>query len=193
MSSWEELARATRLFAKQQIPFAVMQCTSAYPCPPESWGLNLLSELRESFQCPVGFSDHSGSVAPSLAAVTLGANVIEFHLTFHRRMFGPDVASSLTIEQATDLVRAARQLETALASPVDKDQLARDAGRVRGLFTKSIVAADAIPAGTQLERNHLDFKKPGDGIPAERYPELLGRRTTKPLAKDQAIREEDLQ
>ena len=149
--------------------------------------------MRTAFACPVGLSDHSGTIAPSIAAVALGANVIEFHLTLHRRMFGPDVASSLTFEQATELVPMIRQLETALSKPVDKDQMARDSARLRGLFTKSIVAATPIPAGTILERTHLDFKKPGDGIPPQRYPDLLGRRTTKALAKDEAIREENLQ
>ncbi len=193
MSSWDELRIATQFFAERRIPLAVMQCTSAYPCPAESWGLNLLDEMRQAFACPVGLSDHSGTIAPSIAAVALGANLIEFHLTFHRRMFGPDVASSLTVEQATELVPMIRQLEMALSQPVDKDQMARDSARLRGLFTKSIVAAAPIPEGTILERGHLDFKKPGDGIPPQRYPEMLGRRTTKALAKDEAIREENLQ
>lgn len=192
LSPWAELEQAARFFAEREIPFAILQCTSAYPCPPESWGLNLLDEMRRAFRCPVGLSDHSGSLAPSLAAITLGANIIEFHLTLHRKMFGPDVASSLTVEQATDLVPMIRQLERALSSPVSKDRIADDSARIRQLFTKSIVAADAIPAGTILQRRHLDFKKPGDGIPTNRYLELLGRRTTRAFAKDDAIREEDL-
>jgi N-acetylneuraminate synthase len=193
MSSWEELRQAVGFFRERRIPTAVMQCTSAYPCPPETWGLNLIGEMRREFNCPVGFSDHSGSMAPSLAAVTLGANVIEFHLAFHRKMFGPDVPSSLTIEQATELVGLIRQLETALHSPVDKDQLARDATRVRSLFSKSVVAARSLPPGTVLERGHLDFKKPGDGIPADRYRELLGRRTTKAVDKDEPFSEANVQ
>lgn len=192
MSSWDELTAAAKFFGDRQIPFAMMQCTSAYPCPPETWGLNLLAEMRSTFRCPIGFSDHSGSLAPSLAAVALGANVIEFHLTFHLRMFGPDVPSSLTIEQAAELVRMIRQLEIALRSPVDKNKIAAESARIRQLFTKSIVAAQDLPQGTVLDRGHLDFKKPGDGIPASRYHELLGRRTTKSFEKDEPIREENL-
>ncbi len=193
LSSWDELQTAAKFFSDRRIPLAMMQCTSAYPCPPETWGLNLLGEMRSAFQCPVGLSDHSGSLAPSLAAVTLGANVIEFHLTFHRGMFGPDVASSLTVEQAKELVGMIRTLEKALASPVDKNKASQDAARIRILFTKSVVAAQSLPAGTILERKHLDFKKPGDGIPAHQYPELLGRRTKTALAQDEPIREETLQ
>ncbi len=193
LSSWDELQTAAKFFIERRIPLAMMQCTSAYPCPPETWGLNLLAEMRAAFQCPVGLSDHSGSLAPSLAAVALGANAIEFHLTFHRRMFGPDVASSLTVEQAIDLVGMIRSLEKALASPVDKNKTAQESSRIRSLFTKSVVAAQSLPAGTILERKHLDFKKPGDGIPAHRYSELLGRRTIAALAKDDPIRDEALQ
>lgn len=192
MSSWNELSSAVQFFRERRIDVATLQCTSAYPCPPESWGLNLISEMRDAFNCPVGFSDHSGSLAPSLAAVALGANVIEFHLTFHRRMFGPDVASSLTLDQAQELTRSIRELEKALASPVDKDRLAEAAASMRGLFTKSIVAACAIPVGTILQREHLDFKKPGDGMPPESYPALLGRETIRPLAKDERISDEHL-
>jgi N-acetylneuraminate synthase len=193
LSSWEELSTAAQFFAARDVGVAVLQCTSAYPCPPERWGLNLLTEMRTAFGCPVGLSDHSGSIAPSLAAVSLGANVIEFHLTFSKHMFGPDVAASLTIEQARQLVPMIRQLERALNSPVDKNELARDATAMRTLFLKSIVAAAPLPAGTVLERSHLDFKKPGDGIPAGRYRELIGRRTIAPLAKDQLITEDVLQ
>jgi N-acetylneuraminate synthase len=192
LSSWEELRAAVAFFQERKIPLAVMQCTSAYPCPPETWGLNLIGEFATEFGCPTGLSDHSGSLAPSLAAVGLGANLIEFHLTFHRRMFGPDVSASLTPEQAAELVRMVRQLDRALTMPVDKDRLARDSAGTRGLFTKSVVAARALAAGTVLRREDMEFKKPGDGIPSRKYAELIGRRTIRPLAPDEPIRDEDL-
>ncbi len=69
---------------------SVMQCTTAYPCPPEKVGLNMLDVLRREFRCPVGLSDHSGTIFPGLAAVTLGIEVLEIHVTFNRDMFGPD-------------------------------------------------------------------------------------------------------
>jgi N-acetylneuraminate synthase len=154
--------------------------------------LNLLSELQTRFDCPVGLSDHSGSLVPGIAAVALGAKLLEFHITFHRGMFGPDVSSSLTMEQTAELVRSIRHLEHALAEPVDKDAVSVRSAGLRGLFNKSIVAAKNIPAGTVLSREHLAFKKPGDGLPAKEYGRLLGRTTQKDLAMDELVREEHL-
>src|SRR5207253_2594547 len=75
----------------QHRPLAVLQCASAYPCPPELVGLNVMQHLRERYGCAVGLSDHSGTIFPAIAAATLGADVIEVHVTLSREMFGPDV------------------------------------------------------------------------------------------------------
>ena len=92
MSKRTEIADAVAMFRSLGVPFALMQCTSAYPTPLGRVGLNVIDELRREFDCPVGLSDHSGSVFPGLAALARGANLLEVHVTFHRRMFGPDVA-----------------------------------------------------------------------------------------------------
>ncbi|MBM4076520.1 MAG: N-acetylneuraminate synthase, partial [Planctomycetes bacterium] len=147
MSSLEELDEAVAILAAQQCPFGVFQCTTAYPCPPDTWGLNLIEELSTRYQCPVGLSDHSGGLAASLAAVTLGANMLEFHVTFHRGMFGPDVTSSLTIEQTTELVSSIRAIERAISNPVRKENWSSESTSNRTLFTKSVVAARDIPTG----------------------------------------------
>lgn len=187
MSTWAELDEATELFKRKDTPFAVLQCTSAYPCPPETWGLNLIQEIRARYACPTGLSDHSGTLAPGLSAVALGANILEFHITLGPQMFGPDVSSSLTIEQTSELISSVRQLEQALASPVDKDAAAAEKAELRRLFTKSIVAAVDLSPGTVIQREHLAFKKPGDGIPAAKYEKLLGCRTKVGIDHDQQI------
>jgi len=193
MSSWSELDTTVDFFRQMHVDFSVMQCTSSYPCPPNRWGLNILSELRTRYSCPIGFSDHSGTIVPSLSAVALGANIIEFHLAFHSKMFGPDVLASLTPEAATELIRGIRALDQAKQHPVDKDAVAEESISMRQLFTKSVVAAKTLEPGTILGREHLAFKKPGDGIPANQYPRLLGKRTKNQLPKDHAIADEDLE
>jgi N-acetylneuraminate synthase len=193
LSTWAELDRTTQFLTSQGAQFAILQCTSAYPCPPNSWGLNLIGEIRERYACPVGLSDHSGGLAACLAAATLGANILEFHLTLSPKMFGPDVASSLTVEQASDLVLSVRQLQEALSAPVDKDRAAGDRTDLRRMFTKSVVAAEDLDSGTVLTRKHLAFKKPGDGIPAWEYQKLIDQQTVRRVAKDQPLSHDDLQ
>ena len=190
MSSLAELdAAVERLDAR--VPYAVLQCTSAYPSPPEQIGLNLLAELRERYRCPVGLSDHSGTIFPALAAVTLGASIIEVHVTLSRAMFGPDVPASLTSDELRTLVSGVRFIETALAHPVDKDAYAAELGELRAVFGRSVVARVDLPAGTVLDEEHLAFKKPGTGVPPDRVKSILGRRLARDVTADTLLSEED--
>ena len=94
-----ELDKAIDFLHKSSTPVMLMQCTSKYPCPPEYYGLNLISEFKERFNIPIGFSDHSGNLSTNLAAISLGAKCIEMHVTWHKECFGPDVKSSITIDE----------------------------------------------------------------------------------------------
>jgi N,N'-diacetyllegionaminate synthase len=192
MSPWAELDEAVRLLRAAGSDLAVLQCTTAYPCPPERIGLNLLAEIRERYGCAVGLSDHSGTIYPGLAAATLGADVLEVHVTLSREMFGPDVPASLTTTELADLVRGVRFIEAMRAHPVEKDAAAGVAAPMRALFTRSIVAREALPAGTRLTREMLALKKPGTGLPPSELPRLLGATLVRAIAPDEPIREADV-
>lgn len=176
MSDWSEMDEAVDLIRANGNPLAILQCTSSYPCPPERIGLNLLAEIRQRYDLPVGLSDHSGNIFAGLAAVTLGAEVLEVHVALSKEMFGPDVPASVTTGELRQLVDGVRQIERMNASPVRKDALGADAVELRKLFTKSIVAGRDLPSGTVLKSEHLKLKKPGTGLAASRLPELIGRK-----------------
>ena len=192
MSPWDELDAAVKCVRGTGAPVAVMQCTTMYPTPPEKLGLNLLAELRKRYGCPVGLSDHSGTIFAGLAAVTLGADLLEVHVTFSRRCFGPDVPASITIEELAELVRGVRFVERALASPVDKEAMAANLDELRSTFGKSVVARCDLAAGTVLREEDLVLKKPGTGIPAVRLRSVVGRTLRRDVAADQLLQEEDL-
>lgn len=175
MSSWTELDAAVKICTSAGAPVTVLQCNTAYPCPPEKIGLNVLGELRERYGAPVGLSDHSGTIYPGLAAVTLGATMLEVHVTFSPKAFGPDVPASLTDAQLADLVAGVRFIERSLANPVDKDAEASAMAPMRDLFTKSVVMASPRSVGHVLARDDFRLKKPGTGVPAARVDELVGR------------------
>ncbi|HEX3129947.1 MAG TPA: N-acetylneuraminate synthase family protein [Thermoanaerobaculia bacterium] len=193
MSPLAEIDEAVLRVRERNVPLAVLQCTTAYPCPPEKTGLNLLAAFRERWGCAVGLSDHSGTIYPGLAAVTLGAEVLEVHVTLSREAFGPDVPASLTTGELRQLVEGVRFLERALANPVDKDGMAAEMEPLRRMFTKSVVARMDLAAGTVLAQEHLAVKKPGGGIPAARMAELIGRRLGRSVGADEALRPEDLE
>jgi N-acetylneuraminate synthase len=192
MSGLAELDATVARAQAASVPIAVLQCTTAYPCPPERIGLNLLPFFRARYGCPVGLSDHSGTTFAGLAAAAVGCDVLEVHVTLSREMFGPDVPASVTTAELRQLVEGIRFIERMRASPVDKDAAAGDAAAMRHLFTKSVVARVDLAAGTVLRPEHLSFKKPGTGIPSERVESVLGRSLQRAVARDQLLTWEDL-
>lgn len=187
MSPWSEIDEAVERVRKAEVPFALMQCTSSYPCPPEKVGLNLLDEYARRYGCAVGLSDHSGTMWPSLAAAMQGAQVVEVHVTLSREAFGPDVPVSLTTAELRQMVEGIRFVERMRASPVDKDAAAQEMAGMRRLFTKSLVARHDLPAGTLLSEEHLAAKKPGTGIPAARLADVVGRRLVRDVKADELL------
>ena len=193
MSSLSEIDSAVELIKSSGQPLAVLQCTSAYPCPPEKVGLNLLSLFRERYQCAVGLSDHSGTIYPGLAAAALGAEVLEVHVTLSREMFGPDVPVSVTTAELRQLVEGVRFIQKMLENPVDKDQIAEELAPVRKLFTKSVVAHVHLMEGTVLREEHVRIKKPGTGLPPSQLPTLLGSRLKRNIKAGEQLSLNDLE
>lgn len=192
MSPWSELDRAAALVRDAGAPLGVFQATTSYPCPPEKLGLNVLAELRERYGCPVGLSDHSATVHAGVAAAALGADMVEVHVVFSRDCFGPDTSSSLTPAELAQLVEGTRFVHAALSHPMDKDAFAAETAELRRTFGKSVVAARDLAEGAVLDAGALALKKPGTGIPAARYDEVVGKRLRRAVAADEQIREEDL-
>ncbi len=193
MSTLAELDAAVGLVREAKLPVAVMQCTSMYPCPPEKVGIAMLDAFRTRYGCPVGLSDHSGTIYAGLAAAALGCDVLEIHITLSREMFGPDVPSSITTTELRQLVDGIRFVETMRAAEVDKDGMAEDLSGLRKLFTKSVVARTDLPSGSALRLEDLVVKKPGTGIPAARIRELVGRKLRHAVPADTLLAEADLE
>jgi N-acetylneuraminate synthase len=192
MSPVAEIDASVALLRRRKSPVAVLQCTSAYPCPPEKIGLNLMAEFRGRYGCPAGLSDHSGTIYPSLAGAALGMDLLEVHVTLSRELFGPDVPASVTSAELAQLVEGVRFIERMRDNPVTKDDMATETAPLRSLFTKSVVPRVDLPAGTVLTAELLTVKKPGTGIPAERLPELIGRRLRRAVTADALLGHEDL-
>jgi N-acetylneuraminate synthase len=193
MSSLDEIDFAVNRVLKSEVPLVILQCTTAYPCPPEKVGLNMIPFFRERYGCAIGLSDHSGTIYPGLAALALGLQFLEVHVTFSREMFGPDVEASITTGELGQLVKGIRFIEKMMANPVDKEIMAQNTKDLRAMFTKSVVVCRDLPAGAVLREADLTLKKPGTGMEAARLPEIIGRRLKRAVAKDTLISEDDLE
>jgi N,N'-diacetyllegionaminate synthase len=191
MSSWGELDRAVEALQGGG-PLTVMQCSTAYPCPPERVGLNVLQEMKARYGCAIGYSDHTLGYAAPIAAAALGATVIEKHFTFSRLMYGSDAKHSMEPAEFKILSQSLREVWAMLANPVDKSDVSRYQ-EMKDIFEKSVVTAAELAAGTVLRWEDLAFKKPGTGISAAKAETVVGRKLRRDLAKDYMLKPEDLE
>jgi len=192
MSSWLELDAAVETTQRYTEAITVLQCTSEYPVPYENVGLNIMLEMQARYGLPVGLSDHTLTIYAPIAAVTLGATVIEKHFTFSRLMYGSDARHSPEPDEFTDMVKRIRAAEIMRDTQTNKNALAESLQDMKNIFEKSVVTVVNIPAGTMITRAMLGIKKPGTGIPAQYIDQVVGRVAVHDIAPDQLLREEDL-
>ncbi len=192
MSTTAEVDEAVATIEGAGAPLAVLQCASRYPTPLEAVGLNVIDDYRRRYGCPVGLSDHSGSVYPALAALAQGADIIEVHLTLSRHMFGPDVPVSLTVDELQSVAAARDAFHTMARHPVDKDAAADDLSDMRAMFGRSLALRSDSPAGTVIDAAMLTAKKPATGIPAEALDTVVGRQLAHAVSADRVLTWEDI-
>jgi N-acetylneuraminate synthase len=187
-----EIARTTafrtpggQTFLRERV--SLLHCTTEYPAPVEDVNLRAMATLRDAFGLPVGYSDHTRGVHVSIAAVALGATVIEKHFTLDRSMPGPDHVASLEPAELVALVTGIRDVEQALGSglkiPAPSELKNIDIAR------KSVVASMPIRRGERFDLNNLTTKRPGHGVTAMRYYDCLSRVAARDYAVDELIDE----
>ena len=190
MSNWSELDRAFKALEVVK-DLTILQCTSMYPCPPEHVGLNVIGELQTRYGRPVGYSDHTTGMAAAFAVAALGAVVVEKHFTFSRYMYGSDAANAMEPSEFRSLADGLNTIWKMRSHPVDKDDLS-PFREMKQVFEKSVVTAQDVDAGQVLQRDDLAFLKPGDGISAARYRDVIGRRASRSLPANHKLTEQDL-
>jgi N-acetylneuraminate synthase len=192
MSNFAELDETFEFLSQYDNNLSVLQCTTKYPTNAEDIGLNVITELKKRYQIPVGLSDHSGKIFPLLSAVSLGAEILEFHATFDRRIFGPDSNSSLTIDEIKELVEGVRFIETSLTNEIDKTDNSRFK-ELKNIFEKSLAINKDIKINNIITFNDLEGKKPsGYGINAKEYKKVIGKRINKDIKKWDFLTEKDI-
>lgn len=163
----------------------LLHCTSEYPCPYEDVNLRAMLTLRREFGFPVGYSDHTPGIEVPMAAVGLGAVVIEKHFTLNRSLPGPDHRASLEPDEFLRMVQAVRNIERALGDGEKRPTSEEE--RVRQVARKSIVAKRRIRKGEVFSEKNLTTKRPGWGISPMRWNEVLGQRAKRDFEPDEMI------
>ncbi len=175
MSSFEELDKTVSFLKAHQVSFSILQCTTSYPTTPENYGLNVIQQLKKRYKVPVGYSDHSANIETGIAAISLGAEILEFHVKLNNLETGPDASSSLTIDEAKVLVKSLGSVSTKQYPLVDKNDNSQFV-ELKNIFEKSLAVNKNLKAGSLLTFEDLEAKKPrGYGISASQFQEVLGK------------------
>lgn len=186
MSSLEEIKEALELFNNySREDITLLQCNTEYPTPFEDVNLNAMATLRKSFGVKIGYSDHTLGIEIAIAAVALGAEVIEKHFTLDRSMEGPDHRASLEPKELKQMVDSIRNVEKALGDSIKKPSPSELNNTA--IVRKSIVARRDIERGEIFTEMNITTKRPGDGISPMRWDEVIGNAANKNYKKDEKI------
>ncbi|MBI4710631.1 MAG: N-acetylneuraminate synthase family protein [Nitrospirae bacterium] len=189
MSTVNEAETTVNMLKSKGIPLMIMQCTSQYPAEYKNVFLKTISEYKDRFKIPVGFSDHSQGNYMAFAAVTLGACAVEKHFTASRKWPGPDQQSSIEPDELADLVKGIRAIENGLKG---SKTLTEGEKGLQQLFRESVVSLKNIPAETVITKGAVWVKRPGSGIPASELNKVIGKKAKKNISADQTLSWEDV-
>ncbi len=190
MSTMDEIAAAIDILETSGTPrskITVLHCTTAYPVPTVDVNLQAMQSIRSKFNVAVGYSDHTIGIEISIAAVALGATVIEKHFTMDRNLPGPDHKASLEPAELQEMVRAIRNIEEALGDGIKR--LMPSEKMNRAIARKSIVASEPISIGQLFTEENLTTKRPGNGVSPMEWDRVIGSRAQRNYLTDELIDE----
>ena len=164
---------------------SILHCNSEYPSPFKDINLKAIETIKNKFRVQVGLSDHSIGIEIPIAAVGMGAKIIEKHVTLNKKFKGPDHQASIDFKEFDTMVKSIRNVELAIGSPFKK--VSESERKNKNLVRKSIIAKNFILKGEKLSENNLITKRPGFGTPANKWDKIIGSRARKDYFKDQDI------
>jgi len=190
MATLGEIEEAVNTIKKYNEDIILLHCITNYPADFEELNLRAIKTLKEAFKLPVGYSDHSLGIYAPIAAVTLGAVVIEKHFTINKNLPGPDHKASLNPEELKEMVKAIRLIEKALGDGIKRPTFSEE--KIKKVVRKSLVANVDIPKGSIIKREMVTIKRPGIGIEPKYLDKIIGKKAKRDIKKDEVIRWEDI-
>ncbi len=190
MSTLEEVGEAIEVLEKSgtsREKISILHCNTEYPTPMEDVNLKAMTTIKNAFGVNIGYSDHTSGIEVAIAAVALGACIIEKHFTLDRNLPGPDHKASLEPDELKAMVSAIRNVEIIMGDGIKRPSPSESKNMV--VARKSIVAAQHIEKGTEFTKDNITVKRPGNGISPMRWDEVIGDTAKRDFAKDELIEE----
>ena len=189
MATIKEINRTLNFLDYKKKDITLLHCVSSYPTKFEDLNLNFVNILKKKFKLPVGLSDHSHGYLAPVIAISLGATIVEKHVTMSRKLIGPDHKASLTIEEFKHMIRVLRTTEKILGQ--NKKIISIDEKSNLKAVRKSCVSSSDILKGEKITEKHITFKRPGTGINPFDYKKFLNKRSKKFIEKDRILKLKD--
>ena len=192
MASFGEVETVVNLYRESgNTQIILLHCVSNYPCSNDSLNLRVIQALHDTFQIPVGFSDHSEGRHAAIIAVALGARVVEKHFTLDKNLPGPDHKASSTPDEFSDLVQSIRRAERALGSSIKECQ--EEERQMLQVSRKSVVLKKSVRKGERITSDHLTMKRPGTGISSMEIPRITDKIAKRDMPEDHLLRWSDIE
>ena len=190
MSELDEIEKTVNFVKNEQVPFILLHCNSTYPSSIELLNLNLIPELRDRFNVPIGYSGHETEIIPSVVAASMGSVVIERHITLDKTMKGLDQSASLEPEEFKRLVKYVRECEKSKGNTIKK--MTRGETLQREVLGKSIVCSSDIKKGEIFSEKNIEVKTPARGLSPQYYFDLIGKKSPHDIKKGVYLQIDDL-
>lgn len=193
LSKLEEIKKMVDKLKKYKTNFVLMQCTSQYPLKIKEVGMNVLDIYKKKYKCFVGFSDHTGSIYPSIYAMCKGASIIEVHVGDKKEEKNPDSSSSISFEELKQLCKARDEIYTMKSFNIDKKNLSKKLLKIKTIFTKSCALKNFMKKGQIIRKSDITFKKPGNGISQKNINKIIGKKLIKDVFSHNLLKLSDLE
>jgi len=188
MANLNEIKEAMNILESNGISrenVTILHCTSEYPAPFDEVNLLSMDTIRSKFNVSIGYSDHTKGIEASIAAVALGATIIEKHFTLNKELQGPDHKASIDPSELSAMVKAVRNIELAMGLATKEPTKSEIKNKL--VVRKSIIANQAIKFGEVFNANNLTVKRPGNGISPMKWNEIIGHKASRDFDKDELI------
>jgi len=192
LSTYDEVKEKVKYIKRKKIPLILMQCTSLYPCHFKDIGINILDKYKNEFNCFFGLSDHSGSIYPSIYAMTKQASLVEVHVSIEKNKNNPDYSSSISIKELTELVKARNIINQMNKNKLSKVKLTKKLKLTKKIFTKSCSLKEPKKKGDIILKKDITFKKPGTGIPENNAKFFYGKKLKKNVGENVLLKLNDI-
>ena len=192
MAKLSEIDKLNKFLKKKKASYGFFQCTSNYPVKLEKVGVNLINELKRRYHCPIGLSDHSGTIYPSIFSLSLNTNLLELHVKFNKKEKNPDSTSSIDVKDLKKICEINNSIYLMRKNPVNKFVLSKDIKKMKVIFGKSISLKKDIQKGELIEKENILMKKPAIGLSYRDINKIIGKKAKRYVSSKRILKRSDI-